>query len=100
MSEALRPGSTRTVRIVVVDDHPLVRESITFFLSKETDLEVVGACETADQCLAMAPKADPHVILMDIEMPGSSAFQVARELRRQGHAARFIFLSAFLTDSY
>lgn len=87
------------IRLVVVDDHPLVRESMTVLLGGEPGLDVVASCETADACTSVVRDLDPDVVLMDIEMPGSSAFKVAAELRKEGCKARFIFLSAYLTDS-
>lgn len=91
---------TRTITVLVVDDHPLVRESMTLILEKEKDLRVVGACGDADAALAFAMAREPDVILMDIEMPGTPPFVVAQHLRRVGSASRFVFLSAFLTDTY
>lgn len=89
----------RKITLVVVDDHPLVRESMAMLLAREPGIEVVASCETADACYRVVHELAPDVALMDIEMPGTSSFKVAADLRKEGSATRFVFLSAYLTDS-
>lgn len=91
---------SRKLKIIIVDDHPLVRESMTLFLAREPDFDIVGSCANADEAMLAVNELSPDVVLMDIEMPGTVPFVAARELRRRGSNARFVFLSAFLTDTY
>ncbi len=88
------------IRVLVVDDHPLVRESLVVLLDRSGDIEVVGSAGSAEEALGLSQTLRPDVLLMDIEMPGRSPFAVARELSQVPGAARVLFLSAFLTDSH
>ncbi len=88
------------ISLMIVDDHPLVRDSLSYFLGAEGGFDVLGSVATADACYeALSEGVDPDIVLMDIEMPGSSAFRVAMDLKKQGHRARFVFLTAYLTDA-
>lgn len=93
------PSADRAIRLLVVDDHPLVRESLIIFLGAEPGIEIAGACNNADAAQRAALELTPDVILMDIEMPGTCAFKVARELTRALPSLRFVFISAYLTDA-
>ena len=90
----------KTIRVGIADDHPLVQESVAYFLRREQDLEVCFTCGTADEAFELARQQAPAVLLADIAMPGTSVFQTARELSRLGHPCRYLFLSAYLTDAY
>ena len=90
--------NTKT-KLVVVDDHPVVRESLAMLLGREPGLEVAASCGTADAGFRAVIDLAPDVVLMDIEMPVTSAFKVAGDLRKAGNPVRFVLLSAFLTDS-
>lgn len=95
------PAATpQKVRLAIVDDHPLVRESIALFLGTETDFEVVASLDNADACRRFLADGTADVVLTDIEMPGGSAFALARESMRRAESTRFIFFSGFLTDNY
>lgn len=87
------------ISLMIVDDHPLVRDSLSHFLGGEGGFDVLGSVATADACyLALSEGVDPDIVLMDIEMPGSSAFRIATDLKKEGYRARFVFLTAYLTD--
>lgn len=91
---------TNKIRVLVVDDHPLVRESLMVLLDRAGDIEVVGSAGSAEDALGQSKTLRPDVILMDIEMPGRSPFAVARELAQEPGAPRVLFLSAYLTDGH
>jgi two-component system, NarL family, nitrate/nitrite response regulator NarL len=59
-----------TIRICVVDDHPMMRDGIAYALSEETDFEVVGDGSSADDAIALAEAQQPDIMLIDINMPG------------------------------
>lgn len=56
-------------RVMVVDDHPLVRSGLTTLISSTEDMEVVGEAASGEQALAVAEDTDPDVVLMDLSMP-------------------------------
>jgi DNA-binding NarL/FixJ family response regulator len=76
------PGTgPRAIRVVVVDDHPLVRAALVERLSDEADLAVVGECEDGSQVLATATRVLPDVVVMDLSMPVMDGLEATRELR-------------------
>jgi DNA-binding NarL/FixJ family response regulator len=87
-------------RILVVDDHALIRDMLAERLKSELDLTVVGRAGTADEGLALAKECRPGIIVMDIDMPGRSCFDAARTLKAVQPKARIIFLSAYVQDHY
>lgn len=88
------------ISVLIVDDHPLIRESLAAVLGSETNLKIVGSCADAPSGLKAVETLKPDVVLMDISMPGPSPFDGVRQLKEQGCPTRFIFLSAYLTDAY
>jgi DNA-binding NarL/FixJ family response regulator len=70
-------------RIFIVDDHPLVRQSLRLLLGREADLKVCGEAATGHAALTHAPFCDPDVVLIDWSLPDMSGVALARELRRR-----------------
>ena len=89
-----------TIRLLVVDDHALVRDVLAERLAAQSDIEVVATAADAGAAIAEARKSAPHVILMDIDMPGVSAFDAAKQIRLALPHVKFVFLSAFVNDQY
>jgi two-component system, NarL family, response regulator LiaR len=96
------------IRILVVDDHAVVREGLRAFLALQEGFEIVGEAADGDEALERAAELDPDVILMDLVMPGRDGVSAMRELhaRRRdaagrgsrGGRARVIVLTSFLDD--
>jgi DNA-binding NarL/FixJ family response regulator len=61
------------IRVLIVDDHPIVREGVTAVLQRERDIDVVGAADTIDEGLRLAAKFHPDVILLDLKLPDAHA---------------------------
>jgi DNA-binding NarL/FixJ family response regulator len=85
--------------VVLADDHALVREMLFERLSRE-GMEVVALASSGDRAIELASSDPPDVVVLDIDMPGRSAFEAAREVQRISPATRVIFLSAFVHDRY
>ena len=81
------------IRVLVADDHALVREGIRHVLAAATDLEVVGEAGSAEEVLDLASRLRPDVILLDISMPGAHRLEVALALRRKAPASQVLILS-------
>lgn len=93
-------ANPKNIRVFCVDDHAFLIEGLQSRFNKESGLEVVGTLPSADGLIAAAAKAQPDVILLDIEMPGKDTFEVVDELRTHCPTARVILLSAFVRHSY
>lgn len=71
------------IRILVVDDHPIVRAGVSGLLETEPDFEVVGEAASGEESLALAAATAPDVILMDLRMPGMGGVETTRQLTQQ-----------------
>ncbi|WP_053351236.1 response regulator [Leucobacter musarum] len=75
------------VRILVVDDHPIVRSGISGLLATEPDFVVVGEASSGEEALALVAEAEPDVVLMDLRMPGMGGVEATRRLVHLADAA-------------
>lgn len=86
------------VRVVVVDDHPVVRDGIKGMLSQDDRLAVVGEAADGAEAQAVAAKVRPDVVVMDLRMPGTDGVTAIRALRAAGNPARILVLTTYDTD--
>jgi DNA-binding NarL/FixJ family response regulator len=89
-----------TTRVVLADDHALVRDMLAHWLNSAPDIRVAATCASADEAVAAAAQHAPDVVLLDIDMPGQNAFDAARTIQADQPHARIIFLSAFCNDRF
>ena len=82
------------IRVLVVDDHPLVRSSLTELISDEADLTVVGECQDGSQVVDAVERLRPDVVLMDLSMPGMDGLAATEALRAVRPEPRVVALSA------
>lgn len=80
-------------RVLVVDDHAVVRAGLKLLLDREDDIEVVGEAGSADEAVRAARQLEPDVVLLDVVMPGRSGIEAAPELLAAAPAARLLVLS-------
>lgn len=97
---ATRPTATARIRILSVDDHPFLFEGLRARLSAEPDLECVGHLSSAANLLPEVKRLGPHVVLLDIAMPGPDPFEALDDLRRRFPEVKTIVLSAYVRDHY
>src|ERR1035441_18066 len=83
------------IRVLVVDDHPLVREGIRFCLQSQPDLEVAGEAEGCDQALAILDEERVDVVLLDMRMPGIGGVEATRMIRAAHPTVRVLILTAY-----
>ncbi len=86
------------IRILVVDDHPMLREGLVAVLSTQPDLDVVGEAADGSEAVRLAESLEPDVILLDLEMPGVDGIATLERLRDAGSGARTIVFTAYDTD--
>jgi DNA-binding NarL/FixJ family response regulator len=89
---------TDPIRIVVADDHPVVRDGLVAILSTQPDFEVVGQAETGLETIAQIKQHRPDVLLLDLEMPELDGVGVLEQLRTEQISVRAIVFTAFDTD--
>jgi DNA-binding NarL/FixJ family response regulator len=88
------------IRVLIVDDHPLMRQAVVAVLSTANDMEVVGEAGDGDEALELASRLRPDVVLLDIRLPGKDGIQVARALCRDLPEARVIMLTSYNLETY
>lgn len=86
------------IRILVADDHPMLREGLVAVLATRPDFEVVGEAADGNETVRLAERLDPDVILLDLEMPGMDGVAVLNRLRDEGSTARTVVFTAYDTD--
>jgi two-component system response regulator NreC len=82
-------------RIALIDDHAIFREGLRALLARQNDLEVIGEANEARAAYALADRAAPDLIVLDIALPGCDGIAVARELIRREPSRRILMLSMF-----
>jgi DNA-binding NarL/FixJ family response regulator len=87
-----------SVRVLIADDHPLFREGMRGRLDRVADVEVVGEAASGDEAVELAHKLDPHVILMDIKMPGLNGIEATREIHQASPQIGVLVLTMFEDD--
>jgi DNA-binding NarL/FixJ family response regulator len=93
MKAKAKSGNART-RVLVVEDHPVVRRGISNVMSRREGMEVVGEANNGEEALRMAGELYPDVILMDVDMPGLSGLDVAEKVRRDYPNVKVMLLTA------
>jgi len=96
--EPTRPGRPVPLRILIADDHRLLRAGLRALLKTEPQIEVVGEAGDGDEALALANSLNPDIILADISMPGPSGIDIARELKEQSSEIRVLILTMHEDD--
>jgi NarL family two-component system response regulator LiaR len=90
--------STPVIRVLIADDHPVVREGLRGLLSFKPDFEVVGEAEDGIEAVARALHLRPDVIVMDLEMPRLNGLGAAQQLLAKDPGARILLLTSFAND--
>jgi NarL family two-component system response regulator LiaR len=86
------------IRVLLVDDHAIVRKGVRALLLTEADLEVVGEAADGDAAVAAAERLRPDVILMDLVMPGLDGIEAIRRIVARRPDARIVVVTSFATD--
>ncbi|MFD5751589.1 response regulator [Streptomyces sp. NPDC127033] len=89
------PDAGQAIRVLLVDDHQVVRRGLRTFLEIQPDIEVVGEAADGAEGVARAEELRPDVVLMDIKMPGSDGIEALRRLRDLGNPARVLIVTSF-----
>jgi DNA-binding NarL/FixJ family response regulator len=89
-----------SIRVLLADDQELVRAGLRMIVEAAEDLEVAGEAADGVEAVAMAARANPHVVLMDVRMPGMDGIEATRRIVARDGAARVVMLTTFDLDEY
>jgi two-component system, NarL family, response regulator DevR len=89
-----------TIRLLIVDDHAVVRLGLRTLLSDEPDLEVVAEAGSAEEALVKVAAAKPDIAIVDIQLPGRSGIEVCQEIRQKFPATRVVILTSHAGESF
>lgn len=92
--------SEELIRIVLADDHALVRTGIRAVLETATDMQVVGEASDGAEAVALAEKLEPDVVIMDVTMSGIDGPTATRELSKKGYRPRVLALTMHAEEDY
>lgn len=81
------------IQILLVDDHPIVRQGLRQTIEPDGEMEIVGEAGDGEGALAAAASLKPHVIILDVDLPKMDGFDVAQELQNQNTKSKIVFLT-------
>jgi DNA-binding NarL/FixJ family response regulator len=89
-----------SIRVVLADDHPVVRSGIRSLLERAVDVSIVGEASTGSEALRLVEEMHPDVLLLDMELPDVKGVEVAQQLKRAGSTVKILVLSAHDDPAY
>jgi DNA-binding NarL/FixJ family response regulator len=93
-------SNSQFIRVLVVDDHPVVRQGLIAILGYEPDIEVVGDAADGVEAVRLILERRPDVVLLDLRLPRLDGVEVMRQVRAQAPQVRFLVLTTYDTDEY
>jgi DNA-binding NarL/FixJ family response regulator len=90
--------TSTTIRLMIIDDHPVVRAGLASMLSTQPDIDVVASASSGTEALSLLETVAPDMILMDLRMPGMSGLEAMRIINARADPPRIIVLTSFDTD--
>jgi DNA-binding NarL/FixJ family response regulator len=88
----------RAIRILIVDDHPVVQAGLSSMLATHEEVEVIGSASSGDEALMMVRQDMPDILLLDLRMPGMNGIDTLHALKEMKASVRVIILTSFETD--
>lgn len=91
---------TERIRVLIADDHTIVRSGLSLLLASESDIEVVGEAKDGAAAVEMTAQLNPHVVLMDIGMPALNGFEATSQIKREMPEVNILVLTMHRSDEY
>jgi len=88
------------IKVLLVDDHTVVRQGLRALLVADGDIEIVGEAENGREAVALAQEKMPHVVVMDIAMPGLNGLEATKRILKQNPLIKVLVLSSYSDDEY
>ena len=88
------------IRLLSVDDHKMIHRAIAHMANRQPDLSLIGEASTGEQALEFIDALQPHVVLMDLDMPGMGGIEATEKIRRQFPAVQVIIISGHVHEPY
>lgn len=90
---------TDQIRVLIVDDHPVVREGLVGLLETQDDISIIGRASNGREAIAAAMKAEPDLVLMDLQMPEVGGTEAIAEIKRRLPTCQILVLTTYDTDA-
>ncbi len=95
-----RKEDKKVIRVLIADDHPIVRQGIVTVVSRERDIEVVGEASNGREAVEMTASLEPDIVLMDLEMPEMKGHEAITRIGAESPGSSVIILTTFDTDQH
>lgn len=89
-----------TIKVLLVDDHPMVLKGLSFFLKTQADIEVIGEAQNGKEALAFIAQEVPDVVLMDLAMPVMDGIEATKQLHQSHPSVKVIILTSFADQDH
>jgi two-component system invasion response regulator UvrY len=86
--------------LLIVDDHKLIRETLSFILNNNPDFQVIAACGSGEEAIQQAKNLRPDVVIIDINLSGMNGFETTRQIRKFSPASRVLGVSLYTQPTY
>src|ERR671916_2590301 len=93
-------GETSPARLIIVDDHVLIRDGIQAMLESEPDLEVIGEATNGQEALELCRKLCPELVLMDVRMPVMDGLEATRKIKRECPKTSVLMVTTYESSDY
>ena len=96
----MRKTIENEIKVILADDHTILRSGLRLILNQERDIEVVGEAEDGRECLKMVEELDPDIVLMDITMPILNGLEATRQIKKKFPEVDVLMLTVHETEEY